>query len=240
MIGALFHTVIYAPLYNGLVFLVDIVPGHDMGLAVIALTIVVRVIIYPLSKRAVETQMAMKKIAPEVEELKKKYKKNSTEQNAAVLALYKERGVHPFAGIGLILVQLPVLLALYWVFARGGFPAVDSSTLYSFVHAPGSINMEFLGLINMAAAHSIPLVVIVVVTQFIYTRLSMGSRTAPNANIEASLSNDMARSFDLQARYVFPLIFGVVSYTVPAAAPLYWATSNVFMILQELWTGRRF
>ena len=70
MISQLFHAVIYDPLYNGLVFLVGIIPTHDVGLAVIALTIVARVIIYPLSKRAIETQMAMKKIAPEVEKIK--------------------------------------------------------------------------------------------------------------------------------------------------------------------------
>lgn len=239
MISSLFHTLVYVPLYNGLVFLVGVVPSHDMGLAVVALTVVVRVVLYPVSRRAVLSQIAMKKLAPEAEELKKKYKKNSPEQNAAIWALYRERGVHPLAGIGLLFLQLPVLFGLYWVFLRGGFPQVDPSLLYAFVHAPSSVSMEFLGFVDMGAKHNIPLALLVAATQFVYTRLSMGPRAA-RGNIEASFSDDMARSFDLQARYIFPLTFAVIAYFVAAAVPLYWFTSNLFMIAQEYAAGRRF
>ena len=83
MISSAFHAAIYVPLYNGLVFLVGHIPTHDMGLAVIALTILVRIVVFPLSHRAVRSQIAMKKLAPEVEELKKKFKSNSPEQSAA-------------------------------------------------------------------------------------------------------------------------------------------------------------
>jgi YidC/Oxa1 family membrane protein insertase len=241
MISAVFHAIIYNPLYNGLVFLVSILPGHDMGLAVVALTIVVRIIIFPLSRRAVDAQLAMKKVAPEVEELKKKYKKNSPEQSQAVFALYKERGIHPFASIGLVLIQFPVLIALYWVFYRGGFPNVDAALLYPFVHAPAMVNMTLLGIVSMTS-RSIPLALLAAVTQYLYTRLSMGPRekTPDSSPVEASLSGDMAKSFDLQARYALPVMIGIIGYTVAAAAPLYWATSNTFMILQELAAGRRF
>lgn len=237
MISHLFHVIVYDPLYNGLVYLVGIIPSHDMGLAVIALTIVARVIIYPLSKRAVETQMAMKKIAPEVEKVKEKYKDNREEQGKAIFALYKERDVHPFASFGLILIQFPVLIGLYWVFYAGGFPKVDSTRLYSFVHAPPLINMEFLGLIDMGK-RSILLAVLAAVTQMIYSRLSMGPRGSQTVT-EATLSSDMAKSFDIQARYVLPIIIGVIGYTITAAAPLYWVTSNIFMIGQELAAGRK-
>ena len=95
MISTVFHAIIYDPLYNGLVFLVGVVPLYDMGLAVIALTIIVRIILFPLSRRAVQTQMAMKAIAPDVEEIKKKYKDNPQEQGKAIFALYRERNVRP-------------------------------------------------------------------------------------------------------------------------------------------------
>lgn len=241
MIASVFHALIYNPLYNGLVFLVGVIPSHDMGLAVIGLTIVVRIILFPLSRRAVDAQLAMKKIAPEVEEIKKKYKKNSPEQSQAVFALYKERGIHPFASFGLVLIQFPILIALYWVFYKSGFPQVDMTILYSFVHVPTEIKMQFLGIVDMAS-RSIPLALLAAVTQFLYTRLSMGPREkVPDGSpVEASLSGDMAKSFDLQARYVLPVMIGVIGYTIAAAAPLYWATSNTFMILQELASGRRF
>ncbi len=239
MIGSIFHTVIYLPLYNGLIFLVDLIPTHDVGLAVIALTIIARFVLYPLSQRAVQAQMAMKDIAPDIEELKKKLT-DKAEQSKAIFALYKERGIHPFAGFALVLLQFPILIGLYWVFAQGGLPKVDTSFLYSFVHLPASVNMEFLGLINMSN-RSIVLAVLSSITQFIYTRLSMGpAATKDPSPVESSLSGDMAKSFDMQARYILPIMIGAIAFSISAAAPLYWTTSNIFMILQEYLSGKRF
>lgn len=238
MIRATFHAVVYDPIYNALVYFVDIVPAHDMGIAVIIVTILVRIILYPLSKKAIKAQMDMKRIAPEIEEIKKKYKDKREEQGRAIFALYRERGVSPFAGILLLLVQLPILLGLYFVFAHGGLPAVDKNLLYSFVPAPPEVNMHFLGLIDMAGK-SMVLAALAGVTQFIYTRLSMGPRGSLVA-AEASFSADMARTFDLQARYILPIMVAGIAYFIAAAAPLYWLTSNLFMIGQELASGRRF
>lgn len=238
VIGSGFTAIIYRPFYNGLVFLIGLLPTHDVGVAVVLLTIIVRFILFPLSRRAVQAQLAMKKIAPEIEALKKKYKDNAPEQSKAIFALYKERGVHPFAGFALILIQLPILLGLYWVFSRGGLPTINPSLLYSFVHMPSTVNMQFLGLINMSA-RNIPLAVTAALSQFVYTRLSMGpsEKTSP---VEASLSGDMAKSFEVQARYILPAIVGVIGFSLASAAPLYWTTSNTFMILQEYFSGRRF
>lgn len=238
MISSLFHTAVYNPIYNALVYFVDILPGHDVGFAVILVTIIVRLILYPLSRRAIKAQMAMKAIAPEIEEIKKKYKEKPEEQGRAIFALYRERDVHPFAGILVILVQLPILFGLYWVFARGGLPLINVDILYSFVPTPPTVDMEFLGLINMAG-HSIVLALLAAVTQFIYTRLSMGPRGQKTA-AEASFSEDMARTLDIQMRYILPLMVGFFAYFIAAAAPLYWITGNIFMIGQELLSGRRF
>ncbi len=239
MISTAFHAVIYDPLYNGLVFLVGFLPTHDVGIAVIILTIIVRFILFPLSRRAVAAQMAMKDIAPEVEALKKKIP-NREEQSKAIFALYKERGIHPFSGFLILLLQFPVLIGLYWVFSRGGLTAIEPSMLYPFVHVPAAVNMEFLGLLDMHS-HSIVLAILAAVTQFAYTRLSMGpAATKDPSPVESSLSGDMAKSFDVQARYVLPAMIGVIAYSVAAAAPLYWVTSNLFMIIQELLSGRRF
>lgn len=256
MISSAFNAAIYNPLYNGLVSIVGVLPAHDVGLAVIILTIIVRVVLYPLSKKAIVAQQKMKKIAPEMELLKKKYKNDREQQGRAMFALYKENDIHPFASFGLILVQLPILFALYWIFAFGGLPEVDAARIYSFVSAPAGVNMEFLGLIDMAGK-SMVLAVLAAATQIAYTRLSMGARkkAAATGHLRAnqqtsglgpppqpagSFAGDMARSFDLQMRYVLPVIIGVVAYTVPSAAALYWVTSNTAMIAQELLMGRRF
>lgn len=239
MISAAFNALVYTPLYNGLVFLVDVIPSHDMGLAVILLTVFTRIILFPLSKRAIETQVKMREIAPQVEELKEKFKDKREEQGRAILALYREKGVRPFASFLLLFIQLPILIGLYWVFSQGGLPVVDASVLYSFVPAPTSVNMLFLGVIPMAG-HSITLALLAGTSQFIYTRLSTGPRIVATKPPGTSFSADMARSFDLQIRFILPIMVAVISYYVVAAAPLYWLTSNLFMIGQELFMGRRF
>lgn len=239
MIAAVFHALIYDPLYNALVFLVGVIPTHDVGLGVIALTILVRLLLFPLSRRAVETQLAMKKIAPEVERLKEKYKNSREEQAKALFALYREHGVHPFASIGLLLAQLPVLFALYWIFASGGLPDIHPDLLYAFVPIPSLVNMEFLGILDMGG-HSIVLGVLAAVTQFVYTRLSMGAPEKKQNAPAGNFSGDLARSFEMQARYVLPATFVVLSFIIPSAAMLYLTTSNAFMIAQEFFSGRRF
>jgi len=233
------HTTVYTPLYNGLVYFIDVIPGHDVGIAVIVLTILVRIVLIPLSKKAVDSQLAMKKVGPEVEVLKKKYKNDRAEQSKAIMALYKERGIHPFAAFGLLLAQLPILFALYYIFAQSGLPKIEVDILYPFVNVPEVVNMEFLGFVDMAAAHNIVLAVLVAASQWVYTRLSMGKKQ-DDSPIEASLSKDLAKSFDLQARYVMPLMFGVIAYILPAAASLFYFTANLFMIGQEYLSGRRF
>lgn len=240
MISATFHALVYDPLYNGLVFLVGVIPTHDVGLAVIELTILVRVLLFPLSRRAVETQLAMKKIAPDVERLKEKYKDKREEQAKALFALYREHGVHPFASIGLLLAQLPVLFALYWIFASGGLPDIHPELLYSFIPTPPRVDMTFLGILDMGG-HSVVLGVLAAATQFVYTRLSMGSpeKKAPPAQ-GGNFSADLARSFEMQARYVLPATFVILSFFIPSAAMIYLATSNAFMIGQEFLSGRRF
>jgi membrane protein insertase Oxa1/YidC/SpoIIIJ len=90
-------------------------------------------------------------------------------------------------------------------------------------------------------SHSVLLAALAAISQFVYTRLSMGpAATKDPSPVESSLSGDMAKSFDMQARYVLPVMIGVIAYTVAAAAPLYWLTSNIFMICQEYLSGRRF
>ena len=239
MFKAAFFALVYDPLYNGLVYLVDIVPAHDMGVAVIILTILVKVILLPLSRQAIRTQVAMRAVAPEIEAIKEKFKDQQEEQARAIFALYRERNIRPFASFFIILLQFPILFGMYWVFSKGGLPNVDPSILYSFVPSPESVRMDFLGSIDMSG-RSVPLAIAAGLTQLLYARLSMGPRKPREKTDNPSFSSDMAHSFDLQARYILPLVVAGIAYTISAAIPLYWTTSNLFMLVQELAMGRRF
>ena len=230
MFSTIWHTIFYDPIYNGLIFFVDLVPGGDVGVAIILITIVVKLIIFPLSKKAVRTQMIMKRLEPELKKIREKNKDDRQKQAELMMAVYKENEINPLSGLGLILIQLPLIFALYWVFFRGGLPEIDATLLYSFVSIPSLINMDFIGLIDMAG-RSLLLAAAAGITQYYQISLTLPEIQARKDN--ASLKEDLARSFQLQMKYVMPAFVFVVAYFISAAVALYWLTSNIFSIGQE-------
>jgi YidC/Oxa1 family membrane protein insertase len=107
-----FYTVIFVPLYNALIGILSILPHADIGFAVILLTVAVKILLFPVAKQAIYTQIALKKIAPEVDKIKKEVT-DQKEQVTQMLAVYKANGIHPLSGFLVILVQVPVILGLY-------------------------------------------------------------------------------------------------------------------------------
>ncbi|MAJ97500.1 hypothetical protein CL644_01255 [bacterium] len=236
MIINIFNTFIFTPLYNGLVFLIDIVPYADVGAAVIILTVIVKIFLFPLAHKVAHMQVKMKELAPKLEELKEKYKEDKQKQTLKIMALYREHDVRPFLSILVVFIQLPIILGLYWVFFKGGLPDIQLDLLYSFVPNPTAINMNFLGLIDMGG-RSIILALLAGGTQFIHSYYALPKPKPRGEN--PSLKEDLAHSFHLQMKYVMPIIVVVISYTISAAIALYWLTSNLFAIGQELIVRRR-
>jgi YidC/Oxa1 family membrane protein insertase len=231
MFTALFHTIVYNPLYNALVFLIGVVPGADVGIAVIILTIFVKLLLFPLAHRVARTQVIIKKIQPGLDAIKEKYKNDKQEQTVQTLALYKENNINPFFGFLVIIIQLPIILGLYWVFYKGGLPSIDTDILFSFISGDIVPNMTFVGVADMAGK-SLVLALLAGGTQFINMQIIMP--TAPVANDTSTIKDDIARSMHMQMKYVMPIIITFVAYTISAAVALYWVTSNTFAIGQEL------
>src|SRR3989338_5389867 len=128
---AFFKIILYTPLLNILVLLYTIVPGHDLGVSIILLTVIIRVAFFPLSIKAQRSQREMNALAPKLKELKEKHKHDKAAEGAATMQLYKEHGINPVAGCIPLLIQLPFLIALYQVFMARLSPAIFSS-LFSF------------------------------------------------------------------------------------------------------------
>src|SRR3989344_7779658 len=135
MLLGIYTTVFYQPLYNALVFLVSIIPGGNMGVAIILLTVLVRFVLFPISHKSIVSQSKMRAIAPALEKLKETHKEDKQEQARKTMELYRSHGINPFSGIILLIIQLPIILALYNVFLKG-LPHLDGTLLYSFVHLP--------------------------------------------------------------------------------------------------------
>lgn len=233
-----FHTVLYTPIYNLLMFLTDVLPGQDIGLAVVAATLIVKVILMPLSFAALRTQRAIKAIEPEMKEIREKLKDDKETQAKEMFALYKKYGVNPFAGLLTLIIQLPIVIALYWVFNNKTLLSVDVSILYSFVPAPLAISPLFLGIFAVTGV-SITLAVIAAVTQFAYGWYAIPVPEKSTKKPGTDMQADFGRSLALQMRFMLPIFIGVAAYYTSVAIALYFITSNLVGILQEFIIRRK-
>jgi YidC/Oxa1 family membrane protein insertase len=232
MLKSLWTAVLYQPLYNILILIISIMPGGDVGLAVILLTVLVKLALFPLTQRSIEGQLKMKSVEADVAQIKATVT-DKAEQNKQVFALYKERKINPFSSCLLVLIQIPIIIALYLVFLHG-FATVPVK-LYSFVHAPATFNLHFFGLVDLAKK-SIVLAILAGVTQFIQGKLAQGRQGKPAGE---GMQKDFARSMQVQMMYFLPIMIVFIAYRVSAAVALYWITSNIFTIGQELYTRRK-
>lgn len=212
----------------------------DIGFAVIILTIFVRLILFPLSKKSIRSQIMMKKIAPLLAQVKKDYP-NKEEQARKTFELYKEHKVNPFSGCLFVIVQLPIIFALYYVFYKG-LSLADTSLLYSFVVAPDFVNEMFLGVVNVNMNHNIILALLAGVTQFIQGHLSSPIEAKKDSDNKEdkpkTFQEQMSASMAMNIKYVLPVFIAFIAYKLSAAVAIYWVTSNLCTIAQE-WYVRR-
>jgi YidC/Oxa1 family membrane protein insertase len=236
----LYHEIVYQPLYNGLIFLIDVVPWADAGIAVVILTVLVKLILFPLSKKAIVTQVQMKSLEPELASIRAKYKDDKQTQAQKTMALYKDKKINPFAGIVVILIQFPIIIGLYSIFLKSGLPTITAELLYSFVPLPEVVNMNFLSLVDIGHK-SVWLALIAAGTQYFQIKFAIPAITpAPSTGAKPTFQEDLARSMQVQMKYVFPVMVFFISYNILSAVALYWTVSNLFAIGQEVVVRRKF
>lgn len=236
MWSMIWHGVFFDPIYNGLVFFIDAIPGGDVGIAIILITVVVKFLLFPLSLKAARTQKVMKELDPKLKAIKEKHKDDRESQAKAMMEAYQEAGLNPFASIVLLFVQIPIVIALYWAVSRGGgipLPDINVDLLYSFIPTPETINVMFLGLIDITQK-SLPLAALAGITQFIHAQLSIPKPEARKDGEKPDMKADLARSMQMQMRYMMPVLIFVVAYTISAAIAIYFTVSNLMALLQEL------
>jgi YidC/Oxa1 family membrane protein insertase len=228
----LYHTFFFDPLYNALAILFNVAPWADAGIIVILLTVLVRLVLYPLSKKAVVTQVKMAEIGPELESIKEKYKDRAEEQAKRTLALYREKGVNPFSGILVIFIQIPIIFALYQIVLH--FPEVRADLLYSFVSTPGAVDPTLLGLIDLSGK-SLLLALLASVSTYFQLQVVSRFQKTPQGN---SFGDNLTRSMQTQMKYVFPVIVFFIAYKISGVIALYWLTTNLFSIAQEIYVRK--
>ncbi len=230
-ISSFFHEIFYRPVFNLLVGLYDLIPGQDMGLAIIALTILIKVILWPLTKKSLASQRALTLLQPQVEALKKKYPEPEQREQMAkeLMALYAKEKVSPASSCLPILIQLPVFIALYHAMSKG----LDSSgfeDLYTFVSNPGVIDTTFLGLVDLQDSSPV-LAVLAGAAQFFQAKMMITKRQPPAG--EGSKDEQMLATMNKQMLYVMPLLTVFISWNLPGGLGLYWFLMSILTVIQQ-------
>lgn len=218
----LFHLIIYQPLFNILVFLYNIVPGHDIGIAIILLTLLVKVILHPLTRRTTHHQKGLQALAPQVKKLKEKHKGDPVMLSQETMKLYKEYGVSPAGGCLPLFIQIPILIGLFQVF-RMGFTSEALSDLYSFIANTGALNPLAFGFLDLSKKITV-VAVVAGAAQFI-----QGYFFTPRPE---KGTNDTAQIFSQQMIFMAPAITFFISLTLPSALPFYWLVNTLFTIIE--------
>ncbi len=230
---ALYNEILYRPLFNLVVFLYNIIPGNDFGLAIIVLTVLIRLLFLPLTIKTVLSQRALSKINPQLKEIKEKYKNDQAAQSAATLKLYKDNKINPAAGCLPLLIQLPILIALYKAFIAG-FKPENLTLIYDFIKNPGFINEKFLGLINIAKPNFM-MTLGAGLLQFIQAKQSAALSRGQNSG----LGKEMA-ALNSQMLYFFPILIIIIGWNLPAGLMLYWMTTTALSIVEQAYIKRRY
>ncbi len=214
----IFTTLITQPIFNALILLYDVV--GDIGVSIIIITILIKLLLLPLANKALRSQRRLQALQPELTKLQEKHKDDRETLSREIMAFYKKEGVSPASSCLPTLLQIPILIGLYFVF-RDAISGDHSNLLYSFVPNPGTVNTEFLGVINLAQRDALVLPLITALLQFWQSRMLLPK----------DLSGPAA--MNKQLIYIFPIVTFIFAATLPAALPLYWATSTLFTIIQQ-------
>lgn len=227
---SLYNTLLYQPLFNTLILMYNFIPGKDFGVAIIALTLLLRVAFYPLSAKAFLAQKVFTELQPKLKELREKFKNNKDELARKTLEAYQKSGVNPFASLGPLLIQLPILLAIFQVFSHG-LQESQLAILYPFVQNPGAVNSLFLGIVHLSE-QSLVLAGVAGLLQFFQMQVGMATKTGTSASGAAVIQ-----------KYLMPIFFAAFTISIltrlPAAIGLYWIATSVFSIWQQWHLSRK-
>lgn len=231
--GSLFNTILYQPLFNALIFFYDFLSFHDLGISIVLLTILIRLILFPLFHKGSRDQAIIQRLTPKIKEIQHAHKHDKEKQARALMELYREHKVNPISGFLLLLIQLPVLIALYRVFLSG-ISADPTNLLYSFIPKPGLLNHYFLGFIDLTQS-SLWIALVAALGQYFQGKLSLVANGLDNKS-----DPNPTAAMQRQMLYLAPALTFAFLYffKLPAAVGVYWLTTVVFSIIQQMIINR--
>ncbi len=227
----MFTTIFYQPVLNLLIWLYNVIPGHDLALAIIALTIIIKAVLWPLSAKAIKSQKAMQELQPKIEALKAKYTKPEERETMTkeMMALYKEEKVNPFSSCLPLLIQLPFFWAIFKVF-RDEFTGKASGLIYPFIFNPGPLNVIAFGFLDFSKPN-IVLAILAGLAQF--AQAKMLPQQKPMIKGDGAKDESMAVIMNKQMTYIFPVLTVFICLSLPSGLAFYWFITTLLTILQQ-------
>lgn len=230
----IFNLIFYQPLLNLLVFLYNVIPGNDIGVAIIVLTIIIKLILYPFSIKSLKSQKALQELQPKIDEIKAKYKDQKEKLASEMMGLYKKEKVSPFSSCLPLLIQFPFLIAVYQVF-RTGLSNGNLDLLYSFVQNPGELSAIAFGFLNLSEVNVV-LAVLAGGAQFIQAKMLMAKK--PAVKSPGSKDEGMMAIMNKQMLFLMPIMTIFIGVSLPSGLVLYWLVVTLLTVLQQFITFR--
>ncbi len=229
----IFDTLLVHPLLNLLIFFYNL-PFVDLGIAIILLTILVKLLLYPLNLKSIKFQKKFQGVQVKMREIQEKYKGNAEVSSQKILELFKKEKVNPFMGILPILIQFPIMLAIFFLL-QDGIDAYTLAHLYDFVYNPGEVNPYFLGLIPLTKPNLI-LAIFTGMAQFIFSKVNLALTNSGSKEDKVKKGENFIKLLQKQMIYILPIITFFILLTLPAALAVYWTTNTILSIIQHLYT----
>ena len=229
--------IFFRPIFNTLVFLISIIPGQNLGWGIILLTLIIKIILLGPNHKALRAQKAMQKIQPQLDAMKIKYKDEPQKLASETMAIWKKYKVSPMSSCLPMLIQFPILIALFYV-VKQGLATFNPDILYSTLKNVDltTINPNFLGIINLTKVNIIALPIIVGGLQFFQMHLTLGKSKSKDI-VKSDKPSPMPMMNNMM-KYFMPLMIAVFTASLPAAVGFYWGTSTLFGIGQQFFVNR--
>jgi YidC/Oxa1 family membrane protein insertase len=235
---AIFNDFIYQPLYNILIYLYNVIPGQDFGIAIVAFTVLLRFLLIPLYKKQIESQKKLQELQPKIKEIQQKYKNDKEKQTREMMGFYKKSKTNPFSGCLPLIIQLIFLIAIFRILINISDAGLQTNPadLYSFVKNPGQINHLFLGLVDLTRPSAV-LAVMAAIAQYFQSKMLF--KKTPKAPEGSKKELDFSGMMGKQMLYLGPLLTLFIGLKFAAGLALYWLVSTLFMIIQQIYNEKR-
>lgn len=238
----LFRAFISKPLLNALIFLGSILPGYSLGLAIIVLTLIVKLLLFLPTQHALEGQKKMQLLQPKIEAIRRQYKEDPTKLQQETMKLWKEHKINPFQSCLPLLVQFPVLIGLFYVVRDGVHVELSQHLVYPiYQNLDWTFGTSFLGL-DLTQSYWWIFPPLLVVLQFLQMKLTFHIADAKKRKeLEKKSTPEVDTPQEMQQKmmlYLLPLMIGFFAITMPSAVSLYWGVSTLFAIGQQMIVNR--